>query len=103
MRNITRVWLRSRQGAIRATLFRLGLVSLLVSACSTFPGNAAILDVSSLQGYIYQVDTSTNVMTTVLNTHGAAVDSLVFALGITSFLVFLTRVLSGFSTQSHRT
>jgi|GEM_PF-1919447 len=62
-------------------LFRLGLAFLLVFAGAQSHMRADSLIVSSLNGYIYQVDTSTNTTTTLLNTYGAAVDSLIFAPG----------------------
>jgi len=68
-------------GGIRAALLRLGIALLIMSAGRGFQARADILYVSSLAGYIERVDTSTNTITTVLNTHGVAVDSLIFAPG----------------------
>ncbi|HUB83961.1 MAG TPA: PEP-CTERM sorting domain-containing protein [Bryobacteraceae bacterium] len=70
-------------GPARGVFGRLFTAALLFTAL--FAGapsrlKADLLDVTSLLGYIDQVDTSTNTITTLLNTHGLA-DSLVFAPG----------------------
>jgi DNA-binding beta-propeller fold protein YncE len=67
--------MRTIFGLIRPFVPLLALVSLPASM------NADILVVSSLAGYIEQVDTSTNTITQLLNTNGVAVDSLIFAPG----------------------
>ena len=59
--------------------FSLGLASLLIFLGAQSQLKAETLDVSSLYGYIYQVDTTTGSITTLVNTHGPAVDSLISA------------------------